>query len=479
MKNYLFFEIEATALEVSIKVDTIFGTESGGQSNFTISDDDYVPTKGDKLYFLPGVNIPRVKMKDLTMEHGIKSIRNIDDATHIFASRNTVHKISDHRWLYRMKTAHFKEMFETVKEFMDEYYIENIETALEFYQEKYVYMEYASSSEIRNEAPFAQSRNTIDGLVKSISNSRSFYAVNNTYKSYFPAVINLTIYDEAKLLKYINGPDAVIIDSVMFGQLSDMFKSSDNDNHILAMEIMANSNYIDSLLYLEMLFKDYSDKIYNCPTKKHVNFKSLVSYLGKENGLATGIDGIMKSLIDKGVLDTEKINIIMDNYAHEIEYSGNSDFFKVKTVTVSEETLALLNTNYVYNKLEDFVPEGVTEEDEEPLELHADLTDLNSTPEVAGVATGVEGVESDLDFSDDDIETAFERIERNELKSELIELEQSENVSGSETNKTEEKLAHELYGVDNDNIEVTLPVQPKLNTNQTEEQDGTDNFEWF
>jgi hypothetical protein len=461
MKNYLFFEIEANTSEVSIKVDTIFGDEANSKTNFTISDDDYVPTKGDKLYFLPGVNIPRVKLKDLTIEHGIKSIRNIDDATHIFASRNTVHKISDHRWLYRMKTAHFVQMFESVKEFMDEYYIENIETALEFYQEKYVYMDYSSSSEIRNEYPFLVARTNIPGLVTSISNSRSFYAVNDMFKSYFPAVTTLTIYDEAKLLKYINGPDAVIIDSVMFGQLSDMFKSSDNDNHILAMEIMANSNYIDSLLYLEMLFKDYSERIYSCPTKKHVNFKSLVSYLGKDNGLATSIDGIMKSLIDKGVLDTEKINIIMDNYAHEIESSGNSDFFKVKTVTVSEETLALLNTNYVYNKLEDFVPEGATIEDDEEIELHGNLDDLNSMPGVAGVADDIMDDVVSLEFSDGDIATAFGRIDRNEHKSELIELEQSENVSGSETNKTLEDPEEEL------------------NNNQTEETNDTDDFEWF
>lgn len=460
MKNYLFFEIEANSNEVSIKVDTIFGAESGGQSNFTISDDDYVPTKGDKLYFLPGVNIPRVKMKDLTIEYGIKSIRNIDDATHIFASRNTVHKMSDHRWLYRMKTVHFKEMFETVKDFMDEYYIENIETALEFYQEKYVYMGYNSSTEIRNEAPFLEARNTIEGLVKSINNSRSFYAVNDVYKSYFPAVITLTIYDEAKLLKYINGPDAVIIDSVMFGQLSDMFKSSDNDNHILAMEIMANSNYIDSLLYLEMLFKDYSERIYSCPTKKHVNFKSLVSYLGKDNGLATSIDGIMKSLIDKGVLDTEKINIIMDNYAHEIESSGNSDFFKVKTVTVSEETLALLNTNYVYNKLEDFVPEGQVEE--EVVELHANLEDLNSMP----------GEIEELEITDEDIETALLRVERNELKSELIELEEEKEFPEDESVFTEA----EDYALGE--IISKLAEENESNNNQTE-QDATDDFEWF
>jgi len=460
MKNYLFFEIEANASEVIIKVDTTFGTEDNNQSGFVISNDNYVPTKGDKLYFLPGVNIPRVKMKDLTMEHGIKSVRNIDEATHIFAGRSTTHKITSNNWYYRMSTDHFKQMFETVKDKMDMHYVQNVETALEFYQEECVYMDYSSSSEIRNEYPFVEARK-IEGLVASINNSRTFYAVDDTYRDYFPAVTTLTIYDEAELLKYINGPDAVIIDSVMFEQLSDMFKSSDNDNHILAMEIMANSNYIDSLLYLELLFKEHSGAMYHCHTKKHVNFKSLLGYLNKDSYMSTSIDDIMKSLIDKGVLDTEKINIIMDNYAYEIESNGNSDFFKVKTVTVSEETLALLNTNYVYNKLEDFVPEGTTIEDDEEIELHGNLDDLNSMPGVAGVADDIMDDVVSLEFSDGDIATAFGRIDRNELKSELIELEQSENVSGSETNKTLEDPEEEL------------------NNNQTEGTNDTDDFEWF
>jgi len=469
MKNYLFFEIEATSNEVSIKVDTIFGAEDNNQSGFAISDNDYVPTKGDKLYFLPGVNIPRVKLKDLTMEHGIKSIRNIDDATHVFASKSTVHKISDHRWFYRMKTDDFKSMFETVKDTMDQYYIENIDTALEFYQEQYVYMDYSSSSEIRNEAPFLEARTNIPGLVASINNSRSFYAVNDSYKDCFPAVTNLTIYDEAKLLKYINGADAVIIDSVMFDQLSDMFKSSDNDNHILAMEIMANSNYIDSLLYLELLFKEHHNVMFNCHTKKHVNFKSLLGYLGKDSYMNTSIDNVMKSLIDKGVLDTEKINVIMDKYALEIEKHGDSTFFKVKTVTVNPETLALLNTNYVYNKLEDFIPEG---QEEDFPELHANLEDLNSMPGVAGVASGVEGVESDIEISDEDIETALLRVERNELKSELIELEEEKEFPENESvfTEAEDYALGEMIS--------KLAEENESNNNQ-KEQDDTDSFEWF
>jgi hypothetical protein len=284
-----------------------------------------------------------------------------------------------------------------------------------------------------------------------LRSSNTFYQVSNNYAEYFPKVLNTTILTEAALLKHINGADAVIIDSVMFDQLSDMFKSSDNDNHILAMEIMANSNYIDSLLYLELLFKEYHNQMFNCHTKKHVNFKSLLGYLGKDSYMNTDIDDVMKSLIDKGVLDTDKIDVIMNKYAGEIEARGGTDYFKVKTITVDEETLALLNKNYVYKNIEDFVPEGQVEDFPE---LHANLEDLNSMPGVAGVASGVEKIESDLEISDEDIETALLRIERNELKSELIALE--EELSQEQGTPEEES-----------------------NNNQTEETNDTDDFEWF
>ncbi len=197
----------------------------------------------------------------------------------------------------------------------------------------------------------------------------------------------------------------------------------------------------------------------SCHTKKHVNFKSLLGYLNKDSYMNTNIDDIMKSLIDKGVLDTEKINIIMEKYGDQIGQHGDSTFFKVKTVTVNPETLALLNTNYVYNKLEDFVPEGQVEE--EVVELHANLEDLNSVPGVAGVATGVDGVENDIEISDEDIESAFTNIVRDELKSELIELEQSKPVSESELN------------------EIPEDPEEELNINPIEEKDATDDFEWF
>jgi len=422
MKNYLYFEIETNSSDVQIKVEPVFGTIDTSSSGIPLSDDDYIPTKGDKLYFLPGVNIPRVKLKDLTMEYGIKSVRYIEDATHIFACRSTVHKISDHSWYYSMPTELFKQVFESVKEYVDEYYSENVESALEFYKEDVIFISYSSSSEIRNSKLFYGARQ-IPEVVSSLQYSNSFYKVNDSYKAYFPHVLNIKVYNESKLLKHINGQDAVIIDGAMFEQLSDMFESSDNDNHILAMEIMANSNYLESLLYIEMLFKEHYYQMSNCHTKNHVNFKSLLGYLGKnKNYMSTSIDEIVMSLINKGVLDTDKLNILMANYSDEIYDSGSTTYFKVKTITINEEALKIVNTNYSYQHLEDFVPEGASE------------------------AT----LFQEHEIIDEDIETALLRIERNELKSELIELEESTGVPEEE-----------------------------LNINQTEEKNDTSDFEWF
>jgi hypothetical protein len=120
----------------------------------------------------------------------------------------------------------------------------------------------------------------------------------------------------------------------------------------------------------------------------------------------------------------------------------------------------LLNKNYVYKNIEDFVPEGQVEE--EVVELHANLEDLNSVP----------GEIKELEITDEDIETAFERIERNELKSELIELEEEKEFPEDESVFTEA----EDYALGE--IISNLAEENESNNNQTE-QDATDDFEWF
>ena len=209
--------------------------------------------------------------------------------------------------------------------------------------------------------------------------------------------------------------------------------------------------------------------MYNSNTRKHVNFKSLLGYLGKENTMNTNMNDIMNSLTNKGVLTVDMLDVLMSRYYIEIENRGNNNYFKVKTITLNEDTLALLNTNYTYSVTEDYQPEPVdiSEEEVETFpEIHGNLDDLIG---VAGVAPGVAVEEEDLDLTDEDIETAFTNIVRNELKSELIELEEEKEFPEDESVFTEA----EDYALGE---MISKLAEEEPNNNQ---KDDTDNFEWF
>ena len=119
-------------------------------------------------------------------------------------------------------------------------------------------------------------------------------------------------------------------------------------------------------MYLEILFKENSYNMARITAKNHVNFKSLLSYLGKStSNMSTNIDRIVFSLLEKGVVDAQKLDYIIDRYCDEIAKEGNSVMLKVKTVTVDERVLSFMNKNYEFDLLEEF--ETIPEPEPEPI----------------------------------------------------------------------------------------------------------------
>ena len=360
-------------IEVDIEIETTNYFDPSIDT-FNINQNGYTPMKGDKLYFLPGVNIPRIKLKDLATKFGIRTVRDVSEANVIFGSSKTKDKMTGYTWKYKIPTTIVQLFFETYKNDMDDYQYSKLENALEFYTEEYILTDWSTARTFTdNDLPqwnsysqqpqflsFDESRNT---------SSEHVHEVNKDYIHLYDLIKGKEIIDESCLLDQLNGDDAVIIDADMFTQLTTMFNSSDDDNHILAMEIMANSKYKESLLYIEMIFKNYAYLIGNCHTKNHVNFKSLLSYLGKSNRyIDTSLDDIMDSLISKKVLTKDKVDILLENYGEEIKNRGDSTYFKVQTITVNEDTLSLLNENYNYKVIEDYEPLIVNNLEEEQLD---------------------------------------------------------------------------------------------------------------
>ena len=192
-----------------------------------------------------------------------------------------------------------------------------------------------------------------------------FLNIHSDYVETIKSINGLDLYIEDSLMDHINGPDAVNIDDTMFITLSEMFDSSDRDNRVLAMEIMANCNYKNSLLYLTLLFHNYGGYMDDINTKNHVNFKSLRTYFGLDSrSLSISPDHVVEILITKNGVTLENMNIIINKFGDRINSYGKSKHFIPKTVSFSEQIDQILNQEITYNLKNDYdvTPDKVLDE---------------------------------------------------------------------------------------------------------------------
>ena len=350
--------------------------------NINYSSNSYKPRINDVLYFLPGVSIPRVKIKNLTLSHNIKTTRDIEKASHIFGHRRTYDKLVKQEYYYTLPVNLFKEYFNLLKKDIetegttgiDKKYIEDVDFALEHYDKERILFMWPERRELVNDglsflSPEIDKVKVLHKEIKSALYSSRVDILNEDYYDLFDSLSGKTVFYEESLLEHLNGKDAITLEREQFDQLSAMLQSSDEDNHVLAMEIMANCDYRSSLVYLLMVFEKYAH-VFEAKrrAKYHVNFKSLLNYLDLSTSyMSVNIDCMMRKLIEKDALTEEWTDMIYKEYTKEIR-ERESIWFKCHTVTLSEEALKYLNINYKRQAREDFIPEEreeVIEEEEE------------------------------------------------------------------------------------------------------------------
>jgi hypothetical protein len=386
MKKFINIKLNNTADHNTISSFELEILEGADDLNEIVNAQGYVPVKGDMIYLLPGVNIPRVKLKDLALSLGIRVVRDPAKANVIFAGRNSVAKITSSRWAYKVSSTF---ALERIKEICDDgFYIQNLETAI------------TSTGETDIFGSYDDITNIIAHNTRNEYNSSYIYTIDPEYSEMYTTVKSKTIYSETELLNNINGDDSTVIDEEVFQQLKNMFDSSDDDNHVLAMEIMANSKYEDSVLYLLMLISENAYKINNSNTRNHVNFKSMLTYFGWQPRDVTHIntDDIVEMIDNKGLLTVDMIKRLYQEYSEDIIRNiYYDDVFEVKEVTIKQEYLEKLN-----------------------------LGSINLiNPEFSTIVMQPDPVEIEEEVLEDElIEAAFTNIERKELKSELIALEE-------------------------------------------------------
>ena len=422
-----------------------------GDKLFHLTDIDYTPTKGDKLCLLPGVELPRTKLKAFNDEYGTKNVREANNADYIFASGKThleyYHNGNGTSWYYSISKNDFSKIEPYLSSYfhIDPTWISDLKdlidahTTLHGEAECELYYNWNTLNELKD----LVNKKKLN-LPDDYDDSRSCYTIHPDFIEEVNLLQTKTIYDVSCLISAISSKN-VVIDYEMYGQLKNMLNSNDTDNHVLAMEIMANSNIVESLLFIEMLFKEHSADIYSCHTKNHVNFKSLCSMINKDRyRFTTELDDVVKSLISFNVLTADKLNLLMRHYNKEIQQRGDSDYFKVKTVTVSDKINALLNQNYTYGIIEDFEPVEVEEETVEEEIVNTESLNLEDV-----VTEEVLVTEEEPSFELADVNTIVEE----EIAEEVIE----EEVLPLVENTTEENNINPI----------------------TTEEDGESEIDWF
>jgi hypothetical protein len=418
----------------ALDVELLYGVSSN-KSIYTV-DKGYVPAQGDSVFLMPGVNIPRVKLKDLALNLGVKIVRDATRANVIISGKATMNKITTGRWLHNTDTEEFTKYVNRLKDDfgVDNYYIDKYDTAVLACNPDVIYMEYGTKNHI-----FQCGYNVTDAY------SSAVHFVEDEYREMLDNIQNKPIFDESELLAMINGDDAVTITPEVYSQLVKMFESSDQDNHIMAMEIMANSNYIDSALYLLLLLEGYSDKIGDCHTRNHVNFKSMVSYftLAVKEISWLDPDKIAKKLVSLTLLTKDWNHVLLQERAEWfIRNIAHSTTFNVSALVPTPEIQAAINDSYT----------GVVEYKPNSKDV-ASVIELSILPE-----REVESEEEER-VADTEMEAVFTEEQDEAMGKIIAELEESNELPAPPD-------------------EIIIELEPESNNHQIETNESTD-IDWF
>lgn len=419
----------------ALDVELLYGIPENKSGIYTVSK-GYVPTQGDSIYLMPGVNIPRVKLRDLALDLGVKIVRDPERANVIISGKATINKITCGRWLHSTTTEEFTKYVEWLKTDinLDTYYTDKYDTAVAACNPEKIYIEYSTGRNM-NDAGFA----TLPGY------SSAVHFVEDEYRDILDGIQNKPIFDESELLAMINGDDAVTITPEVYQQLVKMFQSSDQDNHIMAMEIMANSNYIESALYLLILLERYAHIIGDCHTKNHVNFKSMVSYfnLAVKEIAWLDPDKIAKHLMNLGLLTREWTHVLLQEEAEWfIRNIAYSTTFSVKEIVPTPDVLTAINDSYT----------GVIEYDMEDSKNLISVTESSILPE-----------------------REIESEEEERVISALYMEEQEKDYNQLPTPPAEIELSIEPETIES---VIELEPEPISNNHQIETNESTD-IDWF
>lgn len=292
------------------------------------------PDEGQKIYIPSYIDVPKTKFREWIKSKSIRLTTKLDEADIVVLDDDFEDflKHETHRlYTYAYLTKDFLEALGFLRP--------DITSMFEDYTHSY----FLVSNQVRT---------YFDGIISINSNYSPVVKKFINYQE-VEQMLSKTIVSSTELMESMQ-KDETVIDRDYYKQLDNMLKSSDADNHIVAMEIMANSNYTKSCVYLMLLIMDNHNAIHTSRTKRHINFKSLLNYLNlSPNCLNLNVNNIIYFMNERELLTLETLDILRDevlqtrSYVHNPNL-GSVDLLLPLELALDNELIRKINNNKPY-----------------------------------------------------------------------------------------------------------------------------------
>lgn len=284
----------------------------------------YTPVAGDKIFIYPDSNIPRFKLKRFCEQHKVSIAKAKESANVFFMNPDSVNRdnqfYNEDNYANLIHKTYFLDYIKKATRVNDARYVPlisdltNLSENVVYLQSTYNFTQYGINKytlDIVREQDLDEDINgNIDStLINSEERTKMFYIQTEDQRKAFDFIENKDFYHPDSMLALLN--EGSVVDKEMYDGIMNLFESSDNNDHKVAMEAMANCDYEKSAVYLLMVFYHHQNKIYNSDTKTHVNFKSYLNFFKLSHGRTICIDDIIDKLKDKRLLNSSNLAIVM------------------------------------------------------------------------------------------------------------------------------------------------------------------------
>jgi hypothetical protein len=291
---------------------------------------EYIPKKGDKLFFLPGCTIPRFKMKKFCEQYGTAMVKYQTSATALFIGADSLQELIRSAPSYTISKSTVLPYFER----FDHEIAERIKST----DSDKVYMSgenvVNALRDLYNQAP-------------SWSPTYDYNAIMFNNLHALDTFVNIrdseNIYNQADIARKLNS--GAEMTKEQYESIQRLLESTDTSNHKVAVEIMSNCDFERSAGFLLLLISKHGETIHYCPTSGHVNFKSLKKFFNIKYTSALQFPGVVQILLDKKLMNQENLDLLLPLVTENIKNTVGINHFIPSSFTYSDEIYKGLEEN--------------------------------------------------------------------------------------------------------------------------------------